>query len=77
MARKSKSKSSSKKGYGLHNVEKRIFTNKDINLLLKKRWKDISSMDLTKLIQLGKKTEEIAKHYNTSTLDVLNRIRFL
>ncbi len=68
-------KQSSKRGYGLHNVEKRKLTKKEIDGLLSKSWNDISFIELVKLVHFGKTTEGLARHYKTSTIAILNKLR--
>ena len=41
MSKRSKSKSGSKFGYGLPNINRKKITKKDISIILKKRWKDV------------------------------------
>ena len=76
MSKRSKSKSGSKFGYGLPNINRKQITKKDIAIILKKRWKDVSSLDLYKLYQSDFKTEDLANKFQTTTINILNRLRF-
>lgn len=68
---------SSKRGYGAHNVARKKISRRFINSISKKKWQEVSSMDLYTLYTEGWKTEKISKIYNVSNLDILNRLRFL
>ena len=70
-------RSSSKKGYGTHNVEKRKITDQDIRKILQKKWKDVDGMDLTKLYHSGWKTEVLATKFKTSISQLINKLRYL
>ena len=70
-------KNSSKRGYGAHNVARKKISRRDINKLSKKDWGDVSSMDLYILFNEGWKTEKLAINFEVSTIDILNRLRFL
>ena len=76
MSRQRKSKSSSKSGYGLPNVNKQRLSKKDVNLILNKAWADVTSMDIYKLYQYGLKTDDLAIKFNRSSISILNRLRF-
>ena len=80
MARTSKkatgSKKSSNQGYGIHNVCKIQKKPQIIKEITKKKWKDVSSIELYKLFQLGWSSEKIQKIFNVSLVSVLNRLRF-
>ena len=67
----------SKIGYGIHNVCKDKVTKKDIKIILTKRWKDISSLDLYRLYNNGWKTVDIKDKFKTTITSVLNRLRCL
>ena len=70
-------KSSSKYGYGIHNVNKEKLTKSSINFILKKSWANVTSMDLYKLYRKNWKTEDISRKYRVSVLKVLNKLRCL
>tara|TARA_B100000427_G_scaffold106381_1_gene88253 strand:- start:693 stop:947 length:255 start_codon:yes stop_codon:yes gene_type:complete len=71
-----KSKSGSKSGYGIPNVNKRTITKKDLKSILKKPWSKITSMDIYKLYQFGHQSEELAANFKTTTTQILNRLRY-
>ena len=75
MARKKKQSSSSKAGYGIHNVCKQKVTKKNLNVILDKKWKDVASYDLYILYNKGWKTVDIQAHYRSTLTAVLNRLR--
>tara|TARA_B100000427_G_scaffold329834_1_gene348348 strand:+ start:15539 stop:15772 length:234 start_codon:yes stop_codon:yes gene_type:complete len=76
MAKNSKHKMGSKSGYGLPNINKNKVSKKDISIILKKRWQDISSLDLYKLYQAGFKTEDLSVKFKTTIINILNRLRY-
>ena len=70
-------KQSNKRGYGLHNVERRRVTKRDVKKLLDKPWDSVSSLELNQLVQFGKSTEELQSHYKVTVVRFLNRLRYL
>ena len=79
MSKRTKTRSSnqkSKSGYGSPNVNKRTITKKDLKSILKKPWSKITSMDLYKLYQFGHQSEELAANFKTTTIQILNRLRY-
>ena len=64
-----------KSGYGIHNVNKARITKKDIQLILDKKWKQISSQDLYKLYQRKWTTEKLEQHFKIKAFHILNRLR--
>ena len=79
MAKKNKSRSrqrNAKYGYGIPNINKRKLTKKDMAVIFKKSWKDVTSMDLYQLYQFGFKSEDLSLKFNISIVQILNRLRF-
>ena len=56
------SKNSSKKGYGTPCINKPQITKREIESILKKKWKLVSSLDIYKLYQRKWTTEKLAEH---------------
>ena len=73
---KQKSKLGLKSGYGSPNVNKRTITKKDLKFILKKPWSDVTSMDLYQLYHLGHQSEDLAANFKTTTIQILNRLRY-
>jgi len=74
--KKKNNKQDPKRGYGLVNVEKRNLDKKEMRLILSKSWKDITPMELQKLVYFNWKTEDISKHFSVTVVTVLNKLRF-
>ena len=73
--RSGKSSSSSKRGYGIHNVDQRKNLKSLVNKISKKNYNAITSMDIYRLYEFGWSTEKIAKNYNTSKFKIINQLR--
>ena len=67
---------SSKAGYGLHNVSKGKTTKSELQKILKQPWQAVTSLEVYKLYQSGWKTRDIEQRFKTTTVSVLNRLRF-
>ena len=76
MAKKrSSSSSSAKRGYGIHNVERRKNLKSTANKISKKPYADITSMDLYRLFEFGWTTEKIATNFQTTTFEIIKQLR--
>ncbi|RAP31368.1 hypothetical protein DID76_02915 [Candidatus Marinamargulisbacteria bacterium SCGC AG-414-C22] len=74
---KKSAKKSSKRGYGVHNVARKDISKRHIKGLLRKKWSLVTSMDLYTLYNEGYSTAELVKTYDTSSIAIINRLRFL
>ena len=71
----SKRSKSSSKGYGIANVSKRNGSKRVLNAILKKSWKDITSLELDLLYGMGYDTEFLSKKFKVSSLSLINKLR--
>jgi len=72
----SSKRSSSHQGYGMHNVSKVCYTKKVVKEITRKKWADVTSMDMYILFQKGWTTEKIQDVFSVSSVTILNRLRF-
>lgn len=71
----SRKNSSSKKGYGIHNVERRQNLKSLAKKISKKPYSEINSMDIYRLFEAGWTTEKLAKHFDTTSFKIINQLR--
>ena len=73
--KKSGSSRSSHQGYGMPNIARARFPKKQIQEISKKKWKDVTNLDVYMLVQKKWTVEKIQKTFNTTLMSVLNRLR--
>ena len=67
----------SKSGYGIHNVARKKKVSKNFKNLSrsKKKWGNLTSLDLNNFINNGWKTSDILKYYSITISEFLNKLR--
>ena len=65
-----------KKSKILYIVERRRNSKKLVKTIISKKWDDIRGIDLSILYENKWTTEKICQQFNTSSLSIINRIRF-
>ena len=76
MTKRSSNKRGSHQGYGMPNVARSRFTKKQIQEITRKKWKDVTNLDLYILVQKKWSTEKIQRTFNASLFSILNRLRY-
>ncbi|RAP35606.1 hypothetical protein DID80_06155 [Candidatus Marinamargulisbacteria bacterium SCGC AAA071-K20] len=73
--RSSSKSSSAKRGYGIHNVERRKNLKGTVNKISKKPYSELTSMDIYRLFEFGWTTEKIATNYKTTNFKIVKQLR--
>ena len=63
------------KDVGVWHFEKFTVTKKDINLIKKKAWDQVSPIEIQKLYTKNWKTNDISSHFEVTPTQILNRLR--